>query len=693
MQTHCLEKEEKVKRVSLLFLMLLLIVPSYALSEEVIEGENSQKILDEVVVSATKTEEKRKDVSNAIVVKDSFDIDESAVESLGELLANESGVDWRTYGNYGGASHELQIRGMDGAGTQVMVNGVVMNSPSLGTANISGIPLNAIDRVEVIKGAGSLLHGSGAMGGIVSVLTKRPEHDKVSAIFSAGYGSEDTYRLSAEQGMYLGENFGYYITANRRKTDGFRVNSKLRQNDVSLKMILDKGDALDISLYSDYIDREFGQPGVQPPKRTADHYVNGAKMYNNEAASLVNHHGDEESHSVLDIKSKVNERINLSIKGDYTSMKSYNYLRYNSSGTGVETWVTNRIYGIEGNADIEIFENASILIGAERKEFDYDNEMGNLDQYGESIDGSKSSENYTVVSKGLFAELQYQPFDFCKVLAGIRRESNSKFGTENVFRYGLIINPVDGTVIKLSSGKHFAAPTMNDLFWPDDGFSKGNSSLTAETGWHSDITYEQSLLDDKLFFTCSIFHWDIEDKINWVETTDPAAFPGYFYWSPSNVDDYNACGAETGIQIGPFYNTVLSVSYTYTDAEEKRQGGVERQAQNTSDHQFKGDLSYIADFGMSVKSTIRLVGDRPSHYAAVTDDDAENTLDSYWTWDMKIKQRLFERWIFSLQGNNLLNTKYYTNSSRFYDQKTFTSSIEDYPGAGRSLFFNVMFEY
>ena len=68
--------------------------------------DGSQKsviTLDEVVVSATKTPEKRKDISNAVIIMDNKDIQASGAKSIGELLANEPGIDWQTYGNYGGA--------------------------------------------------------------------------------------------------------------------------------------------------------------------------------------------------------------------------------------------------------------------------------------------------------------------------------------------------------------------------------------------------------------------------------------------------------------------------------------------------------------------------------------------------------------------------------------------------------------
>jgi len=297
--------------------------------------------LEEIIVTATKFEEERKDVPNAVIVIDEIEIQESPAKTLGELLANELGLDWRTKGDYGGAEDQIHIRGMSGNATQVRVNGVTVNSPSLGFADVSKIPLNNIERIEVVKGSGSVLYGSGAMAGTINIITKRPKRDKVDLKATAGYGTQDTYRLSAEQGMFATGDFGYYLTANRYKTHGFRSNSDLSQNDVSLNFILDKGDLLDVSLYGDYIYRDFGRPGVTPPEGTRSYFINGVEFLNTESASLLDMGRDNDAHIVLNVKSRPTKWVDLKFRGDYTYMDAYNYDRYSSDGSGARTWVMN----------------------------------------------------------------------------------------------------------------------------------------------------------------------------------------------------------------------------------------------------------------------------------------------------------------------------------------------------------------
>lgn len=694
-----------MKKLMMAGIITFLILPGGIRAEE---GQKEVIALEEVVVTATKTEQKRKDIPSTIILIGEMDIEESPATSLGDLLANELGIDWRTYGNYGGASEEIHIRGMSGNATQVFLNGMSINSPSLGTADVARIPLNNIERVEVVKGSGSLLYGTGAMGGTVNIITKRPERDITDLRVSAGCGSEESYQLSAENGMFVSGDLGYYLTANRRETDGFRDNSDLTHNDVSLKVILEKGDALDISLYGDYIDREYGIPGVKPPEGTQDFFVNGVKLYNSDAANLLNNGSDEDAHMVLEAKSQPVNWLGLRVRGDFTTMENYFYLRWYDSWTGTlpgsKAWVTNEVLGAEGNAELSFFEGASLLLGAEYRDYDWEREGVDLDGTGSEISGTRSTAEASVHTKGAYAEAQYRPTIYFNVLAGVRHENHSTFGYEDIPRLGMVLNPSEKTALKLSHGKHFRAPTPNDLFWPEGPFEKGNPDLKPETGWHTDVTIEQGLLDEKLFVTFSYFNWDVDDKILWEPDTRGV-------WAPQNLRSYKADGFEIGTTIGPFFNLTLALNYTYLDAKEESREytkqdyitpefqytWVTRRATFTPEHQFKGALTYWTDLGLTATVVARYVSDRVWYRTESIvypyTKTVTYTLDSYWITDMKLEQRLYDHWLLSLKGNNLFKKGYYTYLGTFTDQNTSRTTVEGYPGAGRSIFFSLAYEY
>ena len=674
-----------MKKNMIVFVTLVLLAfPNVGLSEEKKGNGQPLTTLEEVVVTATKTEEKRKDIPNSVILMDKIDIEESSAKSLGELLANEPGIDLRTYGNYGGAPEEIHIRGMSGNATQVFVNGVNINSPALGVADISRIPLNTIERIEVIKGSGSLLYGSGAMGGTINIITKTPEKEKIDLKASAGYGSQDTYLISAESGMFAFGDFGYYLTANRRETDGFRSNSDLTQNHVSLNLVVDKGDILNISLYGDYVDREYGLPGVKPPAGTQDYFIDGIEFYNSESASLLDKSTDDDGHVAFQVKSQLKEWLSLNLRGDYSSLENYMYQRFSFDGTGGKFWTTNKVLGAEGNVNLKLFSGASILLGAQYKNYDWENKSANLNASGAEVAGTTTTEA-NLHTTGTYIEAQYRPCKYLKALAGIRHEDNSEFGTEDLPFYGLIINPLENTVLKLSYGKHFLAPTLNDLFWPETQWTKGNPNLRPETGWHTGATVEQGFYNDKLFITLSYFNWDVKNKIQWAPDSS-------WVWTPQNLDTYKGNGLEVGMKISLLSNLSFIFDYTYTDAEEENQF-VTRQAAYTPEHLFKGGLTYWTNFNLSATATVRYVGDRIDYGSDKTIISPADTLASYWTGDLKLEQRVFDHWVFSLQGNNLFNKGYGTYFGSFMDQNTWETTAAEYPGAGRSVFFQVTYEY
>lgn len=657
------------------------------------DPEAAVTVMEEVVVTATKTEEKRKDIVNSVVLKDALDIAEAPATSLGALLANEPGIDWRTRGGYGGAAEEIHIRGMGGDGTLVVRDGVVLNSPSLGAADVSQIALNSIERVEVVKGPGSLLYGSGAMGGTVNIISKRPKRGEYAAKVEAGYGTEHTSHLAAETGGFVSTDFGYYLSANRKETNGFRDNSDLTHNDVTLNLLLDPSERFQGSVDFGYVDRQYGLPGVQPPAGTEPYSIGGRAFYNRDSAFLLDRGEDENTHSALTLKGRASEWLNWRMKGDYAILDSFNYSRYSYNGSGTETQVTNTITGVEGNLDLHPFSRMGVLLGNEYRNFEYANEQQPLDTTGSPV-GTPLDQDHRVFTNGTFAEASLRPLDQVKLVSGYRYETHSLFGHEDVVRYGLVVTPREDTALKFNRGQHFKAPTMNDLFWPDDDFTKGNPDLKPETGWHTDITVEQGLLGGKLFTSLSWFQWDITDKIAWAEDPSQPSPTGWGnYWKPSNVDTYRATGWEANVTIGPYHAVQADLGLTLLDAEEELAPGVKRPARYTPDTQLKCQLSHFSGFGLTTTLTARYTSSRPGYYVSTTDRDAAIELDSYWTMDLKLEQALANHWTLTFLGTNLLDQEYDTYLAGFSDQTTFAYTQQPYPGAGRTLFVSVAYKW
>jgi outer membrane receptor for ferrienterochelin and colicin len=376
-------------------------------------------------------------------------------------------------------------------------------------------------------------------------------------------------------------------------------------------------------------------------------------------------------------------------------MENYNYNRYYSSYPvagipGSKTWVTNNVFTLEANTEIKPVEEMKFLFGAEFKRYDWENRTINLDETG-ATSGSATGASEHLDTKGYYGEGQYRACDYFKMIAGLRLTDHSEFGRKYVPRYGIIITPYKDTAIKMNYGKHYNAPTPNDLFWPleDWGWgmgAQGNTNLRPETGKHMDAGIEQGFFENKVSFNLTYFKWDINDKIRWVPDIN------YFY-TPQNLDKYTGEGYEAGVNYSVNENITLDISYTYTDSEEQQVGGVKRQARYTSDDYLKFGTNYFNENGFGISAALRYTGDRPGSYALDTDVNPEIVLDSYYTVDININQRLYDNWRLALNLSNLFDEEYDTYTESFRDQSTSITSMAYYPGAGRSMFLTVSYEY
>lgn len=665
-----------------------LILPLTGYSQE--QEEKKTPIMETVVVTATKTKERVQDVPNAVIVLDSGDIEESSPQSVGELVADEPGIDWRTYGNYGGAAQTIKVRGMRDTEVQVLLNGISVNSPSLGMADVGALPVDSIDRVEIVKGAGSFLYGSGAMAGTVNILTKDPQPERMDLILKGSYGSFNTQAISVEQGQFLTEELGYYLTLHQKKTDGERSNSDLTQQDGSLKVVFDLGDTLKLSFYGYQVDREFGKPGILPPEGTNSYLLNGVELYNGEAASLVDRGKTIDQYAVLEAESQLSESMKIRVKKYLSDMDSIDKGWTIASGTGEKTQVVNTIDGSEANLEIDAL-GSRFLIGVDAKSHDWRTSKAYLDIHGAET-GNGTPADQTIASSGIFSQAQFSLGQTIKLLAGARQENHSTFGSEILPHGGIVFNVSESTTLKLTHGKHFKSPTPNDLFWPEDDYVRGNPGLKPQTGWHSDLTLEQGTSNDPLNLSLSFFQWNVKDKIEWAENPDyPSPSPYYANkWTPTNLDVSNGLGMEVGCRYNPSYNLGLSVGYTYTTAEDEIEA-VKREAQFSPQHRLKAGVVYRSSIGLTAQTTLRYVSER-KYFRARTDESPTDVLNAYTLMDLTVQQRFQENWLVSFRAGNLLDEKYDTFVGNYFDEN-FSAIYGNYPGSSRNLTLQVSYIY
>jgi vitamin B12 transporter len=173
-----------------------------------------------VVVTASRVPQPIAEALADITVIREDEILRSAVQSLPQLLQRQPGVEVTINGGPGGTSGVF-IRGANSAQTLVLVDGLRVGSSSTGATSLEAIPLDQVERVEILRGPASSLYGADAIGGVIQVFTKRGGSG-FSANASAGYGTYNTGNVNAGIRGSAG-NVRYSLQGGATESDGFNA--------------------------------------------------------------------------------------------------------------------------------------------------------------------------------------------------------------------------------------------------------------------------------------------------------------------------------------------------------------------------------------------------------------------------------------------------------------------------------------
>lgn len=173
--------------------------------------------VDDVIVTASRTAQTQDATLAAVSVITREDIDRTQPASLPDLLRGQAGM---SISNNGGMGKESSVflRGAESDQIIVLVDGIKIGSATLGKAALQDIPVDQIERIEIVRGPFSSLYGSEAIGGVIQIFTRRPQ-GTFSPNFSFAVGSHETARLALGVGG-RGENAWYSVNAAHERTEG-----------------------------------------------------------------------------------------------------------------------------------------------------------------------------------------------------------------------------------------------------------------------------------------------------------------------------------------------------------------------------------------------------------------------------------------------------------------------------------------
>ena len=184
--------------------------------------------LDEVVVTASRFEERIADNPLNLKVISRQDIHQSSARTLPELLSTLAGISMRDLFGNNAASTSLDMRGFGaaaGQNTLILLDGRSITDPDLSGVQWSAIPFAVIERIEVMRGSGAVLYGNGATGGVINIITRAASQQGAQGGVDLRAGSYGTRELQAS-GSYFSGVAGIDLTASKLKADGYRDNNR-----------------------------------------------------------------------------------------------------------------------------------------------------------------------------------------------------------------------------------------------------------------------------------------------------------------------------------------------------------------------------------------------------------------------------------------------------------------------------------
>lgn len=587
--------------------LLFLISASYLFGQN-FEAKDTVTI-DEIVVTGTKIGIARNQVPFTVTQIPQKYIQQSGESALLNVISELTpGVFVTQRGVLGfgistGSAGQINIRGIGGNPTTdvlVLVNG----NPQF--AGIFGHPLpdtylsSDVEKVEIIRGPGSILYGSNAMGGVINIITKKQEQNGLSLNSRLMYGSFNTSKLMFSSG-FKKDKFGLLASFNKDNTDGHRPSSDFNLTNGYLKTDYDLSE--NISLGADF---SISKTKASDP-------------------------GPESTHKPgfkIDI---LRTNSNLTINNEFEKVSGSVHVFYNYGEHDLTDgfFSIDRNYGLGIFQSIKFFENNIITLG-----FDFKN-YGGIAKNKLAMNGIGITFGDTTVSEKAGYVMVQQTIDNKFVLnAGYRLEHHSVYGYEHVPSIGFAYYFSNNTTFKASVAKGFRSPTIRELFL----FPPANNKLKPESVINYEIGLMQRMFADKLGLEATLFKADGDNMIQTI-------FQG---GAPKNVNSGEF--SNYGLEFSAKYNQNNSLNYilNYTYIHMKTP------VLATPEHSAYISANYTVDkfnFNLGLQSIINLT--------TLTSPKVEK--ESYTLLNSIISYKALENFELFLKAENILDQKYQIN--------------------------------
>ena len=444
--------------------------------------------MNEVVVTATRTPLMLKDTPIITRVITAKDIQRRGVATLQQALEGElAGVEFHQAG-YGSS---LSFQGLDARYVLFLVDGERIAGESYGNIDYARIPMDNIARIEIVRGASSVLYGSNAMGGVVNIVTRGMREDGVKTYADIGYGSYNTLQTEATNRIRKGR-FTSVVSGSYNRTDGHRENMEFEQYGGYAKLGYDFNAAWKV-----WGDVNITRFKASNPGETDNPYIdNDSRITRGMASFALENHYEKSSGALSFFYNWGRHKINDGYHPGGTPQESH----FNSK---------DRMLGVSWYQSATLFAGNRLTVG-----FDYQHFGGKswnkMVATGEHIPGvDKQMDEFAG-----YVDFRQDLGDWLSLNAGIRVDHHSHVGTEWIPQGGLSFHLPEQMEMKAMVSKGFRNPTIREMYM----FPPQNPDLRAESLMNYELSFSQRALDGALFYGINLYYIDGDNMIMTVPT-------------------------------------------------------------------------------------------------------------------------------------------------------------------------------
>lgn len=501
-------------------------------------------LLNEVMINQNRLQIPFSKQSKNIQILTQEDIQRLPNRSINELLSNIPGVDIRQRGPFGSQA-DVSIDGGSFEQTAILLNGIKITDPQSAHHNMNlPVPLEAIERIEIIRGPASRIFGINALTGAINIVTKRAESNLISAQVYGGTSFKDNEQTSS--GKYYGkgaqigaelrtERMSHGVYFGHEDTNGQRYNTASNNDKFYYNGTYEPNATNQVKADFGYINNRFGANGYYAAPTDNDAYEQVKTAF----SSIQSKH---QLSPAFAISPRLSNRYNED---------EYWYLG-RSTAKGRSKHYSN-VFGAEVNMSLEQ-HYGTFGLGLESR----------FEKINSTAIGAHTRNNY-----GGYLEFKTEAMEKLMLSTGAYVNYNSKFGWQVFPGLDLGYDLNEHWKLVLSAGSAQRVPSFTDLYINQTA-NIGNPDLLSENAYQIEggIKY----LSNRIVAQANYFHRNITDFIDWQKSTENTETGTVVPWKPTNIgkNTVNGLNASFRYQLSDpeaatkYYTTV---SYNYLHPE------------------------------------------------------------------------------------------------------------------------------